>query len=51
VGSSLAIATFSTMNRGSPLAGPGDVMADAGRDVLLEVGVAELFAADLFTGS
>jgi hypothetical protein len=50
VGSSLAIATFSTINRGSPLAGAGEVMAEAGKDVLMDVGVAELFATDLFGG-
>lgn len=50
VGHSMAIATFSALNRRSPLDGPGDVMADAGKDMLMQMGVEELFAIDLMGG-
>lgn len=46
-----ARAIVSTTNRGSPLQGPGDVLAEAGIDMAIELGVQEVFAVNLNDGS
>ncbi|HEX2079683.1 MAG TPA: hypothetical protein VHG08_18350 [Longimicrobium sp.] len=43
-------ATVSAVNRASPLDGPGEIMGGAARDMVLDLGVQELFATDFIGG-